>query len=219
MKKIRMAGFLTILIIVSGCFSVTRITSTWKADHITPKQYNKVMVLGIIREADRNIRIQMENHLVRDLKELGYPAFSAYELYGPKMFQNMTEEQANKKLTRDRIGAVLTIVLLDKKKERYYVPGRVIFSPYGMYQNRIWSYYNSLNNRIEEPGYYQETTRYFWESNFFDLSENKLLFSVQTQSFEPSTAGELAHEYGQKIVQTIVKNGVLMRQEKPVMPM
>lgn len=213
MKKVRTVCFLAVLLLINSCSSITRITSTWKADNITPKEYNKVMVLGIIREADRNVRIQMESHLVQDLKDLGYNAFSAYDQYGPKMFQNMTEEQANKKLAKDDVDAVLTIVLLDKQKERYYVPRTVIYSPYVTYHNRMWGYYSSLQNRIEEPEYYQVTTKYFWESNFYDLSQGKLLFSVQTQSFEPSSAGDLAHEYGQKIVQSMVKNDILQKQQ------
>ena len=63
------------------------------------------MVLGIIREADRTLRESMENHLVGDLKDLGYNAFSAYQEYGPKAFDGMTEEQANKKLAADGIDA------------------------------------------------------------------------------------------------------------------
>jgi hypothetical protein len=219
MKKVRTVGFLAILLLINSCSTTTRITSTWKAANVTPKQYNKVMVLSIIREADRNVRIQMENHLVGDLKGLGYNAFSAYDQYGPKMFQNMTEEQANKKLAKDNVDAVLTIVLLDKQKERYYVPERIVYSPYVMYHNRVWSYYYSMYNRIGEPGYYAVTTKYFWESNFYDLMEEKLLFSVQTQSFNPESINDLAHQYGQKIVQTMVKYNVLQNHQQPVRTM
>lgn len=216
MKKLRVFGLVTVLLFLANCSPITRITSTWKANDITAMQYNKVMVLGIIREADRNIRIQMENHLVGDLKELGYNAVSAYEMYGPKMFQDMSETKANKMLAKDNVDAVLTIVLLDKQKERYYVPRNVIYSPYVTYHNRMWGYYHSLSMRIDEPGYYQVTTKYFWESNFYNLSQSKLLFSVQTQSFEPASAGDLAHEYGQKIVQSMLKNNILKKQESNV---
>ena len=156
----------------------------------------------------------MEDHLVSDLRNLGYNAFSAYDQYGPKTFQNMTEEQATKKLARENVDAVLTIVLLDKQRERYYMPRTIVYSPYMSYHNRVWGYYYSLNSRIEEPGYYEVTTKYFWESNFYDLAQNKLLFSVQTQSFEPSSAGDLAHEYGQKIIQQMIKNSVLQKQQE-----
>lgn len=214
MKKVRTVGFLAIFLFINSCSTFTKITSTWKADNITPKPYNKVMVLGIIREADRNIRIEMENHLVDDLKALGYNAFSAYQEYGPKMFQNMTEQEANKTLSKDDVDAVLTIVLLDKQKERYYVPRTIIYSPYVLYHSRMWGYYYSLSSRIDVPDYYDVSTKYFWESNFYDLTENKLLFSVQTQSFDPSSVSDLAHEYGQKIIQSMTKTGVLQKQEK-----
>jgi hypothetical protein len=91
-----------------------------------------------------------------------------------------------------------------------------VYSPYATYHGRIWGYYNSLYNRIQEPGYYQVSTRYFWESNFYDLTENKLVFSVQTQSFEPPSTDALAHEYGQKIIQSMVKNNVLAKQQSPI---
>lgn len=216
MKKLRVFGLVTVFLLLNSCSPITRITSTWKANDIAPMQYNKVMVLGIIREADRNVRIQMENHLVGDLKDLGYNAVSAYQLYGPKMFQDMSETEANKMLAKDNVDAVLTIVLLDKQRERYYVPRHVIYSPYVTYHNRMWGYYHSLSMRIDEPGYYEVTTKYFWESNFYNLSQNKLLYSVQTQSFEPASAGDLAHEYGQKIVQSMTKSNILKRQEASV---
>ena len=210
MKKIRNLSIVVALLLMNSC-GTTYITSTWKAPDFTPKKYNKVMVLGIIREADRTIRERMENHLVGDLKALGYHAFSAYQEYGPKAFQDMTEEQANQKLSGDGIDAVVTVVLLDKQKERYYVPGRVAYSPYIYYQNRVWGYYHSINGRIGMPGYYEVTTKYFWESNLYDLSSDKLVYSVQTQSFEPASTEALAHEYGQKIIQSMIKGNVLQK--------
>jgi len=204
------------MLFLFSCSAIS-VTSVWKAPDVSPKKYNKVMVLGIVREADRNVRIQMENHLVGDLKDLGYNVFSAYQVYGPKMFQDMNEQQAMIKLVDDSVDAVVTVVLLDKQRERNYVPGRVMYSPYITYHRRVWGYYNSMYMRIEEPGYYEVTTKYFWESNFYDLSINKLLFSVQTQSFSPSSTDALAHEYGQKIIQSMVKNNVLQKQEQKVL--
>ncbi len=208
MKKIKLLSSLAVLTLMISCTG-TLITSTWKAADVTIKKYSKVMVVGIIREADRSIREQMEKHLVGDFKDLGYNAFSAYVEYGPKGFENMNEEEANKKLAKEGIDAVLTIVLLDKKRERYYVPGRVVFTPYTIYQDRFWGYYRSIYNRIDAPTYYGVATKYFWESNFYELSSNKLLYSVQTQAFDPTSVNGFAHEYGRNIIQNMVKNKVL----------
>ena len=212
MKRVKWTGLLAMLLLTQAC-TTSRITSTWKASDVTARQYSKLMVLGIIREADRTLRERMENHLVGDLKELGFNAFSAFQEYGPKAFEGMSEEQANQKLAAEGIDAVLTVVLLDKEKERYYVPGRVIFTPYITYHDRLWGYYRSIHTRILEPDYYEVTTKYFWESNLYDLATDKLVYSVQTQSFDPTSTDRLAHEYGRMIVQNMTKNNVLQKQQ------
>lgn len=211
MKRNMPAAWLLLLLAVTmGCAS-TRVTSTWKAPGVLAQPYQKIMVVGIIREADRTIREQMEAHLMGDLKTLGYEAVSAYQYYGPKAFQNQTEAEVLQSLRAQGIGALLTIVLLDKKKEKYYVPGRMAYTPYNAYHSRFWGYYNSLSFRIQSPGYYEESTRYFWESNLYDLATGQLLYSVQTQSFDPLSMTTLAHEYGQKILQSLLKGGVLKK--------
>lgn len=215
MKMIKLFVWFLGLVLLSSC-STTQITSAWKAPDATAKKYNKLMVVGIIREVDRNLREQMENHLVDDLKALGYNAFSAYKEYGPKTFQDMTEQQVTDKLSKEGVDAVMTVVFLDKKQERYYVPGRVVYSPYIIYHNRFYGYYRSVYNRIETAGYYEVSTKYFWESNLYDLADHKLIYSVQTESFEPASVDALAHEYGKKIIENMIKSNVLSKQGEAV---
>ena len=205
------ATFLVGLLILNSCVS-SYITSTWKASEAAGQDMNKIMVLGIIREADRTLRVNMENHLAGDITALGYNVHAAYQLFGPKEFENLTEPQAMEQLKNKGFDAVLTIVLLDKQKEKLYVPGSILYSPYGAYHDRLYGYYHSINNRISSNGYYQMTTRYFWESNLYDLRSDKLLYSVQTQSFDPVSTNALAHEYGQKIVQSMVGSKVLQKK-------
>lgn len=211
MKNIKWVS-LALLLAAAGC-STSKITTSWKAENVTPKTYNKVMVLSLIREADRTIQENMENHFADDLKELGYNAVSSLKQYGPKAFDKMDEETAISELKNSGIDAVITIVLLDKQKERKYVPGTMHYSPYGYYYNRFWGYRTALYRRIYEPGYYVTDTKYFWESNFYDMSDQKLLYSVQTQSFDPVNSESMGHEYGQMIVKNMVKNNVLKRTE------
>ena len=41
------------------------------------------------------------------------------------------------------------------------------------------------------------------------MSTQKLVYSVQTQSFEPSSTEKMGHEYGQIIVKDLLKNDIL----------
>lgn len=209
MKNIKWLG-ITLLLVAAAC-TTSKITSTWKAENALPVKYNKILVLGLIREADRTIQVNMENHLVSDLKELGYTAVSSMQEYGPKAFDKMDEETAISKLKNRGVDAVITIVLLDKQKERKYVRGNIYYSPYAYYYNNFWGYRTALYHRIYEPGYYVTDTKYFWESNLYDMSNQKLIYSVQTQSFDPANSESLGHEYGQLIVKNMVENNVIKK--------
>lgn len=218
MKPVTLISSFLILLLL-GC-ATSQITSAWQPPNASPKAFNKIMVLGLIRDADRSIRENMENHLVADLKERGYNAYSSYAQFGPKSFDNLSEEQVYDRLKQSGADAVLTIVLLNKEKEKHYEPGRMIYSPYAVYYHRFGGYYTTLITRIESPGYYTESTRYFWESNLYDLNSRELIYSVQTQSFDPSSTESLGHEYGEMIVKDMSKRNVLKRatpaEAKPI---
>ena len=207
MKKINSLPVI-LLLLLAGCVS-SKITSSWKAPDMVAREYKKVMVLGLIHEADRNLREDMENHLMNDLKDLGYNALSSYKEYGPKEFERMDETEALMKLKSSAVDAVVTIVLLDKEREKRYVPERMFYSPYGYYYNHFWGYRSALYVRIYQPGYYITNTKYFWESNLYDMQTQKLVYSVQTQSFDPDDTNLLAHEYGRLIVKQMAKENII----------
>ena len=209
MKKIRYSA-MVLLLIAFGCSS-SKITSSWKAENTIPKKYNKIMVLGLIRETDRALQERMENHLVGDLKDLGYNAVSCLQEYGPKAFDKLEEEAAIAKLKSTGVDAVLTVVMLDKQKESRYVPGNIYYTPYSYYSNRFWGYSTTLYRRIYEPGYYINSTKYFWESNLYDMSNQKLIYSVQTESFDPASSESLGHEYGHLIINDMLKKNVVLK--------
>lgn len=207
MKTNIIISFIMMLFMIS-CTS-SQITNSWKSENIPEKKFKKIMVVGIIAGSDWALREKMETHLVGDLAAKGYEAFSAIKVYGPKNFENLKEAEVLDKLSGLGVDAVVTIVLLDKDRERYYVPGKVFYSPYTIYQRNFWGYYTTIYERIYTPGYYQVNTRYFWESNFYDLRNRNLLYAVHTESFDPDSMDALAHEYGLLIVNNMAKKGVL----------
>ena len=149
------------LITVASC-TTTKITSSWKAPNVAEKKFKNVLVLGIMRDAERPLRQKMESHMVGDLKQQGYYATSALEEYGPKEFDKLTEKEAILKMRNSGIDAVVTIVMLDKKRESRYVAGSINQTPYSMYYNRFYGYYSTVYDRIYMPNYYSiESTKYF----------------------------------------------------------
>lgn len=95
--------------------------------------------MGLIRDTDRSICEKMEEHLVGDLQRHAYEAISALKEYGPKAFEGLSEEAALSKIAGSGADAVLTIVMLDKEKEKRYVPGALNYSPYGKILKKLSS--------------------------------------------------------------------------------
>lgn len=197
-----------LMITLLGCAS-SKITSSWKAKDQQPVKYNKILVIAVLKDNDAAIRSEMEGHLVGDLTAAGLAAVSATSEYGPKAFVNSDENKVLESIQGKGFDAVMTIVLLNKQQEREYFPGKVIYSPYRIYQDRFWRYYTTMYTRIETEGYYSTTTKYFWESNLYDLAGKKLVYSVQTESFDPATTGSMAHQYGRLIVDDVLKSKIL----------
>lgn len=82
-----------------------------------------------------------------------------------------------------------------------------------MYQRGFRLYYTLMNERIYSQGYYEESTRYFWESIFSDMQEKQLIYSAQTESFVPASANMLGHEYGLIILKNLIKEKVLQTKK------
>lgn len=199
------------LLFLAACSS-SRVTHSWKSE-FPAKNYNKILVIAISGESDLLTKQQMEDHLAGDLKNQGYKAVSSLNEYGPRAFRQMSEEAVLDKIQHSGFDAVITIVLLDKEKERYYVPGHLYYSPYVNTYRHFWGYYNTIYNRVYTPGYYVTNTKYFWESNLFDVASKELIYSVHTESFDSASSESLAHEYGKLIVKDMVKNHVLNKKE------
>jgi len=205
MKKIIALTGITGVLILAGCRS-SQITSSWKASDVTSLHYNKVLVLGLIRENDRRLQQKMEDHMAGDLTGIGYSAVSSLEVFGPKAFSGMTEKQSLTSLGEKRVDAVVTIVLLNKTQEKVFVPQA------GYSRDRFWDYYGAVQDRIYSAGYWVTDTKYFWESNFYDVKSGKLLYSVQTTTFDADNRESLAHEYGKMIINDMVNKQVIEKQ-------
>lgn len=198
-----------LFLFILGCSS-SKITSSWKAEQIQPKKYNKVMVVGLIRDADLSIREKMEAHFVGDLSSLGYKAITSQSVLGNNSLRGLGKDSAAKYIKSFGVDAVITIVLLDKSLEQVYVSQRLPLNPNN--QNQFGNYYSEVYGKINSPGYYVTDTKYFWQSNFYDIDTRQLLYTVKTESFSPASSEALGHEYGKMIVKDMTDKQVLIKR-------
>ena len=203
-------GALAVFTIIS-CNS-TQVISSYKDDKVTAKDYKKILVLGIFQQKERSLRQEAETKLVNRLKDEGYNAVSAMDDFGPKAFEKVSEDQLAANLKSSGYDAVITTALLDKTKEENYQPGTSRLQPVGVFYNRFGRYYSTVYDRVYQPGYYTTSTDYFLESNLYDIKSGDLIYSIQTKSYDPSSATSLASDNSKRIVQDLKEKGVFVKK-------
>lgn len=210
MKKLLILPWLFLL---TAC-QPSKITQSWVAKDAAPKKYNKILVLGVLPDTENELQVKMEDHLTADLKEMGYNAIAANKVFPPGTFVKGDTARAKAAIEGKGFEGILTVVLLDKKKEEVYVPGKITSYTYYNRYGRFDRYLNAISERVYTPGYYAEETKYIWENNFYDLVSRQLIYSARSRTFDIASKTTLAHTYGQLMVQSLVNKKILILPEK-----
>jgi hypothetical protein len=113
------------------------------------------------------------------------------------------------KLRDSGIDALLTTTLLHKETETFYLPAQAIADPVGYYEKHFLDEQNMLSDMIDGPGTYKTVTHYFWESNFYRVHDQKLLYTAQVESYEAFTNQALAHAYCRAVIKNMIRQKVL----------
>lgn len=207
MKKILLIGIPLLALLFAGC-STSKITDSYTTQQgITTSTSKKILVLGLFSDKNRNAKRAMEEQLAVDLQKFGYNAVAATDEFGPTAFRGMTENEALQKLQEEGIEQVVTITLVDKNQEKHHVPGNYGYAP------GFWGYYSYYSpwayRPYYRPGYTTTSTKYVFETNLYDVNNNQLLYSAQSQTVDASTMGSLANDYARDIVKDMRKKNIL----------
>jgi hypothetical protein len=208
MKKVLV--LLTPLFLLLAACSSTNVLNSWKDKEVVEQTtLKKVMVLAMLPEKQRVLRQEMETEMVEDLQKRGFTAVSSLQEYGPKSFIGMNEKQVMQQLDKSKIDGIITIGLQDTETSEHYTPGTVRYEPYAVRYNRFYRTYQTFYERVYTPGRTDQQTNYFFETNLYQLNSNKLLYSAQSKSFDPSSASQIAKEVSKAVVKDMEKNNIL----------
>ncbi len=199
-----------------SCSSVTEVSGIWRKPAVSAKKFSKVAVLGV--SGDIVKRAAVENAVVVQLKKLGINAVSGTNIL-PDSFidsnadgkvDNEKKEAIQTKFKEQGVDGVFVISLMDVKESERYVPGSTYYTPATGYYP-FYNYYSSTYNVVHTPGYYTKTTNYFLSSNFYDLNDEQLLWSAQSETFNPLSLNDFAKSYSASIAEEFLNSGVIKK--------
>jgi hypothetical protein len=187
----------------------------WKTDTQQLTPYNKIMVVGIIKEEDDSLRSQVESQMVDQLTALGYYAVSSLKEFGRYGLSNIGEEGTYLKLCDNGIDAVLTLALIDQANKSYDKKGLNTKYTYTYYYNRIWNYRKIQNDTGNSPVVH----RYRWESILFDLGSLQPQCVMQVKTPLDISSQHTAAVLSGYIISQMVNEKIIKKQKPlPVVP-
>jgi len=207
--KLRIFPLLVLYIIMWGCGPTQKITGSWASPEATAKgPYNKVFVVVLSPNSTANydIEAQMANTLI----SRGFKVLRSTDIFPPKfsITQDLTREQLTEAISKRGCDAVLMLSLLDSKEVESYNPGTV-YAPvnYGYYGS-YYGYYNHYYPEVYSPGYYSVDKTYYLETNLYDLKDDILLWSVQSEARNPKDINTWFKTYSNMLISHLKSKGL-----------
>jgi hypothetical protein len=202
-------SILVLVLIMAACTSSHKVTSFWVDKEALPKQpYKSIFILTLTPNV--NAKKYIENEMAKLITARGQKAVKSSEIFTPRYMGNDTlnAEKVTKAIRESGCDAVLTMALLDVKSETSYQPGTSYYPTAGYYggYGRYYGYYAPMSY---SPGYYVENKTYFIETNFFDAVKDKLLVSIQSEAYDPSSIESFFKGYSATLKYKLKKEGLL----------
>jgi len=210
MMKPRFIVFIWLAIVVAGCGPSQRITNSWINPEAGSKgPYQSIFV--IVLSPSNATSFSVEDRMAALIGSRGQKVVVSSGVFPPNLSisENFTREQMREAIQKTGCDAVFVIALLDVKTEEYYQPGSAYYPMnYGMYGS-YYGYYNYYYPRVYSPGYYTSNKTYYIESNFYDLEEDMLLWSIQSEAYNPSSIDSWFDTYSRDLLKELEDEGLI----------
>jgi hypothetical protein len=171
---------------LAACAAKTEIPNAWRNPAHEGTPYQKVFVIGI-GENDANRRL-FEDHFAEVLSRKETVASPSYGAL-PKS-ERLTEAEIREAIRGGNFGAVVITRALGVEEKQEYVPPRTYTVP-SHYYGGFYGYYGASWDVVHEPGYYRTYTIVRLETNLYDVGTGDLVWTGQSETFNPSSLEEI----------------------------
>lgn len=168
------------LIVLVACSQKAKVTSSWADPSLKSYGANNILVFGI-SNSDTNQKLY-ENVFVEELAKTDVQAMASYKAIGtiPEPDRKIIEAA----IKRTGASAVLITHAMDSTSETHSFPGTIHFRP-GGYYGSMYGYYGHTYQAVYTPPTNVTRTTIFLETNLYDVTTEKLVWSVQSEAINP----------------------------------
>jgi len=199
-----------LVLVLNACGPSQRITNSWinpEARSKTP--YTSIFVIVLSENTGHSFSV--EDRMAGIIASRGQKAVLSSSVFPPKfsISEDFTREDMAAAIKRTGCDAVFMISVLDVKSVESYQPGTAYYPMnYGMYGS-YYGYYSYYSPMVYSPGYYTTDKTYYIETNFYDLEEDLLLWSIQSEAYNPSSLDSWFDQYSFNLLNELAREGLI----------
>jgi hypothetical protein len=197
----------------TACSPGTEITGSWKNNDAPAAAagINTILVTALTPRV--NARQSIENDLASALQKEGYKTIKSIDVLPPTFTdgEKPDKEELLSRIEGSGADAILTVALIDEQTESRYVPGNAGYAPVPQfgYYGTFWGYYNTWYPTLYSPGYYKDDQIYFIETNLYDAETEELLWSAQSETYNPTSLPGFASDFAEAVVSRMEEDDLL----------
>lgn len=195
---------------LSACGPSQKIVNSWIApDPGGNAPYKSIFIIAITQNQGNSFDV--EDRMAGIIASRGQKAVVSTAVFPPSFTnsENFTREQMAEAIKRSGCDAVFVIAVLDIQTVESYQPGRAYYPmSYGMYGS-YYGYYNHYFPQVYSPGYYTTDKTYYIETNFYDLEQDRLLWSIQSEAYNPSSIESWFDKYSYDLLNELKAEGLI----------
>lgn len=189
------------LALLLGCGGSTSVQNTWKDPTAPSRQFSKVLNVFLSKEA--NTRRSAEDEMSRRIPG----SVSSYTVL-PDSVLTSTEAAKAFVVQQGFDGAVL-IRPVATDKETSYVPGTAYAAPVGY--GSFGGYWGAGWGGAYDPGHYRQDQVVYVESNVYSLTDDKLVWSAKTKTYNPDNIPKMVNEIIDESIAEMQKQGIVTK--------
>jgi len=195
---------------LAACGGGTKFAGTWtNPEYAKQENVDDVLVVAISENATS--RRMFESELASQLESQGIKAWPSTQFH-PSVEQ-LPEEKADALIAENGIEAVIVTRLLDVDRQDVYVPPTTYVSSYPTYGRPYYGswygYYSTGYTVSHDPGYSYEKVTVTLETNLYDAANGNIIWSGQSQTFDPGGVGDVIGPTAGLIVEELVTQRLL----------
>ena len=193
------------MILMNSCASTNHVRD-WSTSEAYETNFEKILIMGLVNQV--SLRNDIEYEMVDAAHKIGLKATNSMAMFPPELGKPFDDtERIKVRLQETGFDGIITVAIIDIAAERYVGP-ETKYVPL-VYYDRFTNYYYRTEALVYKPGYFSLHTRYFLETNLYELKAGKLVWSGRSFAFDAQDVERTVPKYANKLFKELQKEGVI----------